>query len=114
MTRRDCRPASPEERATGLASERRSPSPYPLGRGTAMGGRLNCWQCIGASPALGLSRESPGGRCHQTPILVLAHQARNRAASFLETGKVPEVWKIAALLRLDRLNRAIIAVQENT
>ena len=35
-------------------------------------------------------------------------------ADFLEAGEVPQVGKIPALLRLHRLNGAVIAVEENT
>ena len=33
---------------------------------------------------------------------------------FLEAGKIPEIGKLAALLRLDGLDRAIVAFQKNT
>jgi hypothetical protein len=46
-------------------------------------------------------------------MFVLTHQAWHRAANFLEAREVPEIWKIAALLRLHRLHRAIVAFQEN-
>ncbi len=34
-------------------------------------------------------------------------------ADFLEAGKIPEVWKIAALLWFDRLDGAVVALQKN-
>lgn len=40
--------------------------------------------------------------------------AGNRMANFLEAGKIPEIGKLAALLRFDRLDRAIVAFQKNT
>jgi len=39
---------------------------------------------------------------------------RNRVAGFFEAGKVPEVWKVPALLRLHGLDGTIITVEENT
>jgi hypothetical protein len=45
--------------------------------------------------------------------LLLADLARNRVADFLETGEIPKIRKIAALLRLHRLNRAVVASEEN-
>ena len=47
-----------------------------------------------------------------TLIFLLAHLARNGAAGFLETGKIPEIGKFTALLRLDRLDGAIVALQK--
>src|SRR5882724_166202 len=43
----------------------------------------------------------------------VADKTRNGAAGFLEAGKIPEIRKIPALLRLDRLHGAIFAVEEN-
>ena len=43
----------------------------------------------------------------------LADFARERPAGLLEAGKIPEVRKITALLRLHRLHRAIFAFQKN-
>jgi hypothetical protein len=43
----------------------------------------------------------------------IADEARNGMASFLEAWKIPEIRKIAALLRLDRLHGAIFAVEKN-
>lgn len=40
--------------------------------------------------------------------------AGNRVTDFFEAGKIPEIGKLAALLRLDRLDRAIVAFQKNT
>src|ERR1700690_4301848 len=39
--------------------------------------------------------------------------AGNRVADFFEAGEIPEVGKLAALLRLDRLDRTVVALQEN-
>ena len=44
---------------------------------------------------------------------LLADFTRDGAARFLEAGEIPEVRKIAALLRLDGLHGAIIAFQKN-
>jgi hypothetical protein len=46
-------------------------------------------------------------------IFRLADFARDGVANFLEVGNIPEVRKIAALLRLDVLNGAIVAFQKN-
>jgi len=44
---------------------------------------------------------------------LLADEARKGVAGLLEAGKVPEVRKIAALLRLDGLHGAVFAVEKN-
>ena len=44
---------------------------------------------------------------------LLADEARDGLADFFKAGKIPEVRKIAALLRLDGLHRAIAAFQKN-
>jgi len=46
-------------------------------------------------------------------IFRLADFVREGVTGFLEAGKIPEVWEIAALLRLDGLHGTIITVQKN-
>ncbi len=46
-------------------------------------------------------------------MFLLADESRDGAAGFFKTGEIPEVRKIAALLRLDGLHGAIVAVQKN-
>jgi hypothetical protein len=58
-------------------------------------------------------RAEVGGFCQQSLILLVADQLRNSVANFLEPGKVPQIWKGSALLRLDRLDRAIVSIQKN-
>ena len=53
------------------------------------------------------------GLRNQTPVIFILHPARDGVADFFETGKVPEIWKVPALLRLDGLNRAIVSLEEN-
>jgi len=53
------------------------------------------------------------GLRNQTPVIFILHPAWDGVADFSETGKVPEIWKVPALLRLDRLNRAIVSLEEN-
>ncbi len=49
---------------------------------------------------------SSGGRC-------IDYLYRHSAADLVEPGEVPTARKIAALLRFDRLDGAIVAVQQN-
>ena len=46
-------------------------------------------------------------------IFNLADFARQGVANFFEAGKVPEIWKLAALLRLYRLHGAVLAFEKN-
>lgn len=52
--------------------------------------------------------------CDAARKLFGAELKGNGLAEFFGAGKIPEIWKILALLRLDRLNRTIIAIQEHT
>ena len=47
-------------------------------------------------------------------IFLLAEEAWEGVTGLLEAGEVPQVWKIAALLRLDGLHGAVFAVEKNT
>ena len=71
---------------------------------------MQCSICV----HLCLSVASVG--CYQRDaalVFVRADFAGDRPADFLEAGEVPEVGKIAALLRLDRLDSAIDSFQKN-
>lgn len=57
---------------------------------------------------------SPCGRQNQPPIIFGAHDVGPGAAYFFEAGKIPEIWKIPALLRLHRLHGAVISLEKNT
>ena len=46
-------------------------------------------------------------------MLLVAHIARHGVADFFVAGKVPKIWKIAALLRFHRLHRAIFTLKKN-
>ena len=46
-------------------------------------------------------------------IFPFANNFRDGFADFFEAGKIPEIWKIAALPRLHGLNRTIVAFEEN-
>ena len=50
---------------------------------------------------------------HAALIFLLADLAGDGVADFLKAGKFPKIGKLAALLRLDRLDRAVVAFQEN-
>lgn len=50
---------------------------------------------------------------HQSSVFLITNHPRNRVADFLKAGKIPEIRKIAALLRLHRLHGTIIAIQKN-
>lgn len=50
---------------------------------------------------------------HELSVFFVTDQTRNRAADFLEIGKVPPIRKIPALLGLDRLNRTIAAFEKH-
>ena len=52
-------------------------------------------------------------QCGAARVFVLADLAREGAAGLLEAGEIPEIRKIAALLRFDRLHRAVFAVRKN-
>src|SRR5690606_38256384 len=54
-----------------------------------------------------------GGGLHQPPPFMGADFARDGSAMLLEAGEVPQVGEVAALLRLDRLDAAILAVEED-
>src|SRR5438552_12053579 len=57
---------------------------------------------------------SPRGLGQQAAVVLIVHPARDCMADLIESGKVPTVRKIPASLRFDGLNRAIVAVEENT
>ena len=46
-------------------------------------------------------------------VILCADFAGDGVAKLFKTGKVPEVWKIAALPRLRGLHGAVVALQEN-
>jgi hypothetical protein len=46
-------------------------------------------------------------------VFRLGDFARKGFAGLLKAGKIPEIWKVAALLRLDGLHGAVVAVQKN-
>ena len=50
---------------------------------------------------------------HPPLVFRLANFARNRVAGFFKAGKIPEVRKFFALLRLDGLDGAAFACQKN-
>jgi hypothetical protein len=54
-----------------------------------------------------------GGGLHQPPPFIGADFARNRPAMLLEAGEVPQVGEVATLLWLDRLDAAILAIEED-
>lgn len=49
----------------------------------------------------------------QPAMLVFVHLAGDGVAEGFEAGEIPEVRKFPALLRLDRLHRAIVAIEED-
>lgn len=49
----------------------------------------------------------------QSAMLVFVHLAGDGVAEGFEAGEIPEVRKFPALLRLDRLHRAIVAIEED-
>ncbi len=55
-----------------------------------------------------------GGFRHQAPEFLLADLPGDRVANLFKAGKVPEIRKIAALFRLHRLNRTVVAFEKNT
>src|ERR1051325_8665488 len=82
------------------------------------------WPAIAPSARRGLRKPSPllagfaawradGGAQHPAPILLRTDDPRHRLANLLETGEIPEIRKIPALLRLHRLHGAIVAVEKN-
>ena len=58
-------------------------------------------------------RLPPRGLRHEPFVFFLADMARDGVAGFFKAGKIPEVRKVAALLRLDGLHRAVVALQKN-
>ena len=52
-------------------------------------------------------------QCNAALEFLVADEARDGVAGFLEAGKIPEVRKIPALLRLDGLHGAVVAFQKN-
>lgn len=44
----------------------------------------------------------------------IADLTRNGVADFFESREIPQVWKVAALLRLHGLNRAVFAIEKDT
>lgn len=46
-------------------------------------------------------------------MLVIRDQSRDGLAQFFRVGVPPEVWKITALLRLHRLNRAVRSIKKD-
>ncbi len=59
-------------------------------------------------------RGFPSTSFGQSLVFFLLHHFRQRLADFFKARKIPEIRKIAALLRLDRLDRAVISIQKNT
>lgn len=51
---------------------------------------------------------------YQSLKLLCSDHSRNGMTDFFETGEIPEIRKITALLRLDRLHRAVVALEKNT
>lgn len=49
----------------------------------------------------------------ESAVFLFIDLPRDGAADVPESGEVPEVGKVAALLRFDRLNRAIHSLEEN-
>lgn len=50
---------------------------------------------------------------NQSSIFLIPDPPRNRTTNLFESREVPQVRKIAALLRLHRLDRTIVAVEKN-
>src|SRR6185503_1417732 len=75
--------------------------------------------CRSSTPSMGrgmgsdILRVAPGSGSDQSRIFLGVHKARDGVAGFLEAGEVPQVRKIPALLRLHRLNGAIVAVEKD-
>ncbi len=58
---------------------------------------------------MGRGKYRPAEVCEE----YLCLRFRDCTAGFLEIGKAPEIWEIAALLRLDGLNSAAAVFQED-
>jgi len=56
---------------------------------------------------------TPGCFPNETGIFLIAYEPGNGPAGLFEAGEIPQVRKVAALLRLDRLNGAFVAFKKD-
>lgn len=72
----------------------------------------NSFQISASQSSAALS--STGRSLNRVRVTNVIHHYRFRPTHLLKSRKIPQVWKIAALLRLDCIHNAIVALQKNT